>query len=101
MAESEDIIKIMRGDKDTGDCDANTSFYISDDNYVAEGGQIERGKLFFDGTDFYIRAEKTGQKLVKMADTPNRDMLYESLFPYPYRILDEGYDIPEIKMIKG
>lgn len=101
MAESEDIIKIMRGDKDTGECDANTRFYISDDNYVAEGDLIEKGKLFFDGTDFYIRAEKTGQKLVKTADTPNRDMLYESLFPYPYRILDKDYDIPEIKMIKG
>ena len=102
MAKSDDIFKMMRGDKDTGQCNNNTCFYVSDDQYVLPDRHSfdeKNYKLFYDGEHFYVRDENTSPMLVKVQDTPDIDLLYESLFPYPYRILDENYRVPKVTTI--
>lgn len=101
-AKNDDIVKIMRGELETDRCDANTRFYVSDDQYVPENRMNfdrQSYKLFFDGTDFYARDERSSMKLKASEDALKKDMLYESLFPYPYRILPENYDIPDVDII--
>ena len=102
MATSDDIFKMMRGEKETGQCNKNTCFYVSDDQYVLpDRHPFDRKnyKLFYDGKNFYVRDENTSPMLVKAQETPDIDLLYESLFPYPYRILDENYKVPEVTTI--
>lgn len=99
-ADNKDIRSILRGEKNIGPCDENTHFYISDDEYVTENHEVldrhSKYKLFFDGTDFYVKDDRSSIKLKPCIEIHNSDMLYESLFPYPYRILDENFDIPNI-----
>ena len=99
-ADNDDIRSIMRGELEIEECDENTCFYISDDKYETENDYTfdnhSKYTLFFDGNDFYVRDKKGSIKLTPSVEMLNRDMLYESLFPYPYRILDENYDIPDI-----
>ena len=102
MAKSNDIFQMMRGDKDTGYCNENTCFYVSDDQYVLPDRHPfdeKNYKLFYDGKNFYVRDTNTSPMLVKAQETPDIDLLYESLFPYPYRILDENYNVPEVTTI--
>lgn len=101
-AENKDIIEMMRGELDTETCDINTRFYISDDQYVLENTEAfedKSYKLFFDGVDFYIRDDHSCTRLIVNNHDQNRGMLYESLFPYPYRILNKNYEIPQIKSL--
>lgn len=99
-ADNDDIRSIMRGELEIEECDENTCFYISDDKYETENDYTfdnhSKYTLFFDGNDFYVRDKKGSIKLTPSVEMLNKDMLYESLFPYPYRILDENYDIPDI-----
>lgn len=101
MATSDDIFQMMRGDKDTGYCNKDTCFYVSDDQYVLPDRHPfdeKKYKLFYDGKNFYVRDANTSPMLVKAQETPDIDLLYESLFPYPYRILDENYEVPEVRI---
>lgn len=100
QADNDDIRSILRGELKIGPCDRNTHFYISDDEYETENHEVldihSKYKLFFDGADFYVKDDRSSIKLKPCIEIHNSDMLYESLFPYPYRILDENFDIPNI-----
>lgn len=99
-ADNDDIRSIMRGELSIGKCDENTHFYIADDEYETDNHQIlnkdSKYNLFFDGNDFWVKDKKNSIRLKPCIQVLNNDMLYESLFPYPYRILDENYEIPDI-----
>ena len=100
QADNDDIRSILRGELNIGSCDENTHFYISDDEYETENHEVldrhSKYQLFFDGTDFYVKDDRNSIKLKPCIEIHNCDMLYESLFPYPYRILDDDCDIPKI-----
>lgn len=99
-ADNEDIRSILRGELNIESCDENTHFYISDDEYQTENNQVldrhSNYKMFFDGADFYVKDDRSSIKLRPCIEMHNCDMLYESLFPYPYRILDDNCEIPNI-----
>ena len=100
-ADRDDITKMMSGEKNVGKCGSNTRFYVSDDEYELNNSMKFDGKdysIFFDGKDFYVRNENSSMKLKPTAESLKKGMLYESLFPYPYRILPKNYDIPDIKL---
>lgn len=100
-ADRDDIVEMMCGEKEIGRCDSNIRFYISDDEYVPENNmKLDKRdySIFFDGIDFYVRDERSSMKLKTTAESLKKGLLYESLFPYPYRILPESYDIPDIKL---
>ncbi len=99
-AGNNDIVKIMRGELVIDNCNENTHFYISDDEYEGENRQTfdkRKYTLFYDGKDFYAKDDNSSILLTPCVEQRNNDMLYESLFPYPYRVLDKNCDIPEIK----
>ena len=74
--------------------------HICCDEYETENHEVldrhSKYQLFFDGTDFYVKDDRNSIKLKPCIEIHNCDMLYESLFPYPYRILDDDCDIPKI-----
>ena len=89
--------------RSNGDCNlANPASSINEAMHSicfylkCEKAECEGSSIHIDGNDFYVRDKKGSIKLTPSVEMLNKDMLYESLFPYPYRILDENYDIPDI-----
>ncbi len=101
-ANNDAIKRIMRGELKLDRCDKNTRFYISDDEYIAENNQSINGEytVFFDGKEFYVRDQNNSIELTPQLSDSKKDMLYESLFPYPYRILGKKCHIPNLTDIE-
>ena len=99
-ADNDDIRSILRGELKVGHCNENTHFYVSDDEYETINDQSldehSSYQLFFDGNDFFVKDKSSSIRLKPCVEMLSNDMLYESLFPYPYRILDKNCNIPEI-----
>lgn len=83
----------------------NTRFYISGNPYVLPNGTALDATrdydIYFDGENFYIRADKECYLLRKDSTISiSSSFLFESLFPYSLQLLGENHNIPIAKSIR-